>query len=178
MNIILIGFKNCGKTSIGQTVANQTQASFIDTDNRIEQYYNKKEKTALTRREIYLNKGGRYFRYLEKKIITQLDPSLNKNIIATGGGSILDKSNAAHLKKLGTVIYLYASLETLLIRLRSHTIPAFLNTDQPEKHFSDIYNQRELLYKNIADIELSTDNKSIGAISKEIILFMRGMHNG
>jgi shikimate kinase len=172
MNIVLIGFKNCGKTSIGQWISKKTRTTFIDTDHIMEQRYKEKEKTLLTTREIYQNKGEEYFRDLEKMIIANLD-NIHNSVIATGGGSVLDKDNVTYLKKRGKLIYLYTSLETLLLRLQSQPIPAFLDTKQPEKNFKDIYNQRKNLYKKTADIEISTENKSIADISEEIILLMR-----
>lgn len=177
MRIVLIGFKNCGKTSVGKLIAEKTNTKFIDTDDLIELEcrYDAQEKKPLSVRQIYHDKGQLFFRDLEKKMISRLDRGQD-NIIATGGGSILDHDNVAHLKTLGPLIYLYASFPTLLTRLRSQPVPAFLDADQPEKHLAALYEQRSHLYKAAADIEISTEEKSLLTVAEEIINLARGRH--
>jgi shikimate kinase len=172
MNIILIGFKNCGKTSIGKLVAEKIKAPFVDTDHLLEQHYYKHEKSLLTAREISQKNGEQYFRDLEKNIIANLH-KVSNTIIATGGGSIFAADNLGHLKKLGKIVYLCSSFETLLKRLLAQPTPAFLDARQPEQSFRELYEKRKNIYKQAADIELSTDNKSISKLAEEIIFLMR-----
>jgi shikimate kinase len=172
-NIVLIGFKNSGKTSVGQLISEKTKKTFIDTDRLIEKNYAIQENRLLTTREIYQNKGEPYFRDLEKKIIARLDGTHN-SVIATGGGSILEHDNVIHLKKQGPCIYLYASFETLRIRLATQAIPAFLDS-RNEKNFHALYQHREPIYKKTADIQISTENKSMTEVCEEIILLMRDL---
>src|SRR5690242_15087625 len=163
MTIILIGFKYAGKTSIGEYIATKINKPFYDTDRLTEQH----DHTSV--HDIYKNKGKQYFRELEKKIILSLNPD-HDCIIATGGGSILDEKNTAHLKKQGKIIYLHTSFEILLERLQSSSLPAFLKKEKdPEKTFYLLYQERIQKYKTAADIEIFTDNKSISDISKEIL---------
>ena len=89
MNIILIGFKNCGKTSVGQLVAELYHKRFIDTDKLIEKAYFAIKQVVATVKEIYKNEGESYFRALEKQTIMSLDKS-SADIVATGGGSVLN----------------------------------------------------------------------------------------
>lgn len=171
MNIVLIGFKNCGKTTVGRSIAEKTNSLFIDTDQLIEQQYHANTNDTLTVREIYQNKGARYFRALEKNIIAELN--IDNSIIASGGGSLLEAENITYFKKIGKLIYLNASAETLLNRLQSAPMPAFLDEKQPEQHFIDLYKARSTLYQKVADVQLSTENKSQEAIAEEIISLMR-----
>ena len=235
MRAVLIGFKHCGKTSVGTQVAkelnedfrrnetkdeglndlnhlksnrvfflssrctsekerslldvneyrsqtckrrNETKDEglnlFIDTDKLIEQTYQAEKKVIKSAREIYLEEGEIYFRHLEKRVITRLDES--EKIIATGGGSLLDKDNVLHLKQQGPFIYLYATFETLLKRYLAHPVPAFLDPKNIEENFKDIYAQRENIYSKHADFKILTDDLSINDITQEVIKLLRNIH--
>lgn len=173
MNIVLIGFKNSGKTSVGQMIAEKLQKTFIDTDRLIEKNYPNQGNKLLSTCEIYQHNGRDYFRALEKEVITSLD--IHESIIATGGGSILDPSNVIHLKKLGRLIYLQSSFETLLARLQSRPIPAFLEAQRPEENFAEVYKARKNVYRHAADHTISTEHKSISDISEEIIALVEDL---
>lgn len=172
MNIVLIGFKNSGKTSVGKLIAEKTKKLFIDTDYLIEKQYYVEKNAALTVREICQSEGEAFFRRLEAETIKKLSDTDN-NIISTGGGSILESNNVSYLKKHGKLIYLSASFQTLLVRLQSQPVPTFLDAEQPEKSFRDLYQQRENIYKQMADVEIMTEKKSITDIAEEIIFLTR-----
>lgn len=168
MSIVLIGFQNCGKTSVGQLIAKKLNQVFIDTDRLIEQYDIAHAQTELSVRDIYQQKGEDYFRAVEKKVITNLADRQHA-IIATGGGSILDADNVTRLKKQGSIIYLSAPFEVLLKRIQLSSVPAFLDASQMEKTFLEHFNQRKMRYASAADREIFTENKSIHDIAEEII---------
>ena len=111
------------------------------------------------------------FRDLEKNIIASLT-NINESVIATGGGSILDINSAEVLKKNGTLIYLNTSYKILHERLKPGCKPAFLDNNQLEKNLHHHYETRKNIYKNAANIELITENKSIIDIAEEIILLL------
>ncbi len=91
-NIILIGFKSSGKTTLGKKIAEKTGRHFIDTDDLI----------AKNNREFYLAVGPIAFREIEKEVIRALAEFQNC-IIATGGGAILDPE---HLEESFEKMYL------------------------------------------------------------------------
>ena len=92
MNIYLIGFRACGKTSAGKMFAAKTETAFIDTDLKIV----KKENLSIA--EIVSKRGWPYFRKLEKNLIKEI--SLQKNlIVSTGGGAILSDQNITQMRK-------------------------------------------------------------------------------
>lgn len=167
-NKILIGFKSCGKSTVGKALAEQLNKSFIDTDLLIEQAYLARYTTNLSCREIFQNKGEVFFRQLEKEIIADL--VLSNSIIAVGGGSLVEEANQKKLKKLGQLIYLNTSFTVLLQRLESQGFPAYLDAKDPYESFKDYYLQREPRYKLAADYEVKTDSKLIEEIVREIIV--------
>lgn len=178
-NLILIGFKNSGKTSVGKLFAEKSNMMFIDTDDLITQEYYKKNRVLLNCREIVLKHGEDYFRDLEKKIISDLvcldkdKNNTNNYIIATGGGCVLYPENVNKLKKLGKLVYLSISYPVLLERiLRQPVLPSYLNPAEPEKSFAIIHKKLEPIFHNIADLEISTENKSISEITDELIAYV------
>ena len=82
MNIILIGFRGTGKTTIGKILARQLGKEFIDAD----MYLEKKEGMSI--KDIFTKGGEPLFRDIESKVIAELS-LLDDKVIATGGGAVL-----------------------------------------------------------------------------------------
>ncbi len=202
--LILIGFKACGKTSVGELLAEKLGVQFLDTDRLLEARYassllptshdcalptapNSRGLTAGSRdvskpmdpavkprefgcAEIYRAIGEHAFRALEKSVITDLQQAATNipRVIATGGGVVLDPENKALLQQLGSVIYLYASYATLLSRLKSNPLPAFMSGDL-ETEFQTLFAQREPMYREMADRILNTKNYSVLEVVEQLV---------
>lgn len=145
-NIILIGFKSAGKTTLGKKIAERMNLHFIDTDDLI----------AKNNREFYLQFGPAAFREIEKEVIRALAEFQN-TVIATGGGVILDPENIAILKKLGKLIYLQVEKEELKRRLFIEPLPAILDPENPEASFEKMYQERLRLYEQAADFTVARE---------------------
>jgi len=158
MTLVLIGFKACGKTSVGSRLADAIHYDFIDTDVLIEQ------AAHTSVRDLYLHKGEAHFRAVEKSAIQSLQPS-QPTVIATGGGVVLDQDNIRHLQTLGRIIYLYVSRETCLSRFQTQPLPSFLE----DESLLSVYERRQSLYRQAADLELSTEDKSIAEVVQDIM---------
>lgn len=107
MNLILYGFKSCGKTTLGQSFSKWMGCAFYDTDNLIESLYQLKTGRCISARKIFKSEGEIYFRRLERQTLPLLTHVKN-SIIAVGGGLVLDPFNRQALKKLGKLVYLKA----------------------------------------------------------------------
>ena len=83
-NLVLLGMMAVGKTTLGKIVAKHKKLEFIDIDAVIEQ------KNSMTIREIFKNKGEKFFRIEEENVILE---SLKKDncVIALGGGAFINK---------------------------------------------------------------------------------------
>lgn len=152
-NIILIGFKSSGKTTLGKKIAEATGRHFVDTDDLV----------AKNCRALYLHDPAA-FREIEKEVIRAL-AEFQHSVIATGGGAILDPENVAILKKLGKVIYLQVEKEELKRRLLKEPLPAILDPEHPEESFEKMYQARRFLYAQIADDIVDTEEQ-IGELLK------------
>ena len=147
-NIALIGHPFAGKTTIGQILAKELNASFIDTDTSIE------AKENMTINYIFSNFGEDYFREVETRIIKK---SFSKTgyVISLGGGSIAVKENIEYILSNSLVISIDRNINKIDFKNFKNR-PLALN----EKDFLSILFKRKKLYHLYADIEVS-NNKSV-----------------
>ncbi len=154
-NIILIGLKGVGKTSIGQQLAKALQRSFVDTDHIILNGFSDYSRISA----VYEQVGAAGFIELEKQAVAQAVLQDN-SVIAVGGSTMLQADNVALLKQSGKIIYLRAKPETLLPFLRTHP-PAFLRGDNFDELFEQYYQKRAGYYAEIADIIVDADEPKL-----------------
>lgn len=172
MNIVLIGFKNVGKTTIGKALAERLDYHFLDTDHMITDLYKNETGILLTSSEIYKKEGGSFFRTIETRVILGLNHIKNA-IVSTGGGSILSGQNRDFLKTIGSVIHLRVSKNELLKRFENKINPMFLDKDNKEVTFDEMFEHRKPIYEMMADRVIDVDGKSIEEVVNDI-----GNHNG
>lgn len=116
MNIILTGFKSCGKSTLGLALAKLLDVRFIDSDSLVENSYFQQHGQPLGFREIYAQLGEAAFRELEHKVLLSIN--IQDSMVITGGGIVLHPANAQILKKLGYVVFVDTSLALIAQRLR------------------------------------------------------------
>jgi shikimate kinase len=169
LNIILIGFRGTGKTTIGKILAQRLGKEFIDADEYLEQ------KQGKTIKDIFAAGGERLFREIEVQIISELC-LLDNKVIATGGGAILREENVRKLKKTGIIIYLDADVDTLYKRIHADAQtqqkrPNLTNRGAYEE-IQYILAYRRPLYDRIADFVVNTANLSKNEAANKIIAFL------
>ena len=152
-NIFLIGPMGVGKSTIGRVLANIMNLRFFDSDQEIE------SNTGADIPWIFDVEGESGFRERERKVIRQLSKRQDI-VLATGGGVILAKQNRETLCSNGTVVYLTAPIKKLVDRTRKDKSRPLLQTDDPEQKIIEIFNARNHLYKDTADIVIDTDGKN------------------
>ena len=170
LNIILIGFRGTGKTTVGKILAQRLGKEFIDADEYLEQ------KEGKTIKEIFERGGEKLFREIEAQVIAELC-LLNDRIIATGGGVILREENVKRLKKNGIVILLDADVATIYKRISGDAQtqvrrPNLTNLDRCQE-IEYLLAYRRPLYDKIADFVLDTTNISTNDAANKIIAFIR-----
>ena len=110
MNIVLIGFRGSGKSTVGRRLAGKLWLDFVDTDAVI------MERAGKTIREIFEAEGEEGFRQRETQVIAETAARENV-VIAAGGGAILRQENVEALKRNGKIVWLHAPAETLHQRI-------------------------------------------------------------
>jgi len=108
-SIALIGFMGVGKTAVGQALAEKLSRTFVEMDVLIEQ------KAGKPIPEIFQQDGEIAFREMEIEVAKEVSQGKNQ-VIACGGGVVLNKINIDRLKKGAVLVYLTASPEVILKR--------------------------------------------------------------
>ena len=151
-----------GKTTIGRQIASELSLEFFDSDHEIE------NRTGVTITHIFDIEGETGFRKRETAILDEL--TTKKGIVlATGGGAILKAENRQFLMSRGTIIYLYADIETLLERTSKDRNRPLLQTEDPQAVLKELFEIRDPLYRETADIIIDTGKDSARLALKEIL---------
>ena len=168
MNILLIGFKAVGKTTLGKLLSLKMGLEFIDMDNVICKMHSDDTGEILDCRKLYLKYGEEYFRNIETKALKSMLLE-GKKIIAVGAGAIEKKHNREILKNLGKVIYLKESKEKIWERIVNQGFPPFFDVNNPRKSFEELFLKRTKYYEEIASIVINCDGLDKGNILSEIV---------
>lgn len=163
--IILIGFKNVGKSSIGLELAREMQSSFIDLDEAIETAYAATKTKKLNCREIAEVHGEGYFRALEKNVFAE---TIQKKpaVLSLGGGTVMDGDNQALLKG-HVVIHITAPYDLVFERIMSNGLPSFFPADEsPRTSFHLLWEERDAVYKQLATFSIYNGSTVLAAVEK------------
>ncbi len=160
-NVFLVGPMGAGKTTVGRHLAKLLNKQFQDSDRVIE------ERTGADIPLIFELEGEAGFRRREKAVIDELTAEQDL-VLATGGGAVLDRDNRSCLIKRGFVIYLHAPLEQLLERTRRDRHRPLLQTDDPRKRLEAIMAERDPIYRQVADLIVLTDHRTVRTVVKDI----------
>lgn len=146
-NIIFIGMPAVGKSTVGVVVAKRLGYEFIDTDLLIQ----KQEQKLL--REIIAEEGVDGFLKVENRVNAGV--TAEHAVIAPGGSVVYCDEAMAHFKKIGTVVYLQASYDTIRSRLKNAEKRGV--TLREGQTLEDLYNERVILFEKYADITICED---------------------
>jgi len=151
-----------GKTTIGRMLARRLGRSFIDSDHEIE------ARTGASIPWIFEIEGEASFRRREAEVIREL--SAQRGIVlATGGGAVLDPASRALLAERGTVVYLRATVNSILQRTAHDRNRPLLQTADPRRKLEDLTAQREPLYREIADLVIDTGRPNVQSMVQTIL---------
>ncbi len=166
VNIVLTGFMCVGKTSVGKKLSELLNYEYLDTDSIIE------AKTSMRISEIFEKYGEPYFRDIESKIVEEVS-QLDKKVISTGGGVVLNKANMINLRKNGIIINLTATPDTIYERLKKQPgIRPLLNKPSPKEEINKLLSFREPYYQD-CDLRISTDDLTIEEVAQKILDFVK-----
>ena len=161
-NIVLIGFMGVGKTTTGQLISEKLSVAFFDTDKIIEQ------TTDMSVSELFEKLGEKEFRKYETEVVNLLS-NTEGCVISCGGGIVLNKKNIDLLSKNGIIIYLKASIDTIVKRISSDkTRPIIAAMENPKKEIELLFNKRKNFYEN-NNFSLDVDSLTPDEISDKII---------
>ncbi len=171
-NIILIGMRGSGKTTMAKILAKKLNKQYLELDEMLV----KKMNMSIT--QIVKKYGWDFFRDQESEIVKQVADGRNL-VISTGGGVVTRPENTEALKRNGLLIFLNASVEILSKRIGEKIgydpkMPALTNKKTPKAEITHILNQREKLYKQAADQIIETDGLTSNQLANIIISKFQG----
>ena len=163
MNIILIGYRGTGKSTVAQILGQRLGRKVISTDAEIV------KKAGQSIPHIVEQFGWGHFRELE----TQMCQTLQEQtavVIDTGGGLILKEENVNILRANGTFFWLTAEVPTIVKRISDDTQrPSLSGTKTFVEEIEDILKERTPKYQAAADHVIPTDLTSPHQIADSIL---------
>ncbi len=148
--IILIGFKNAGKSTIGRLLAKKMQRTFVDLDEEIIGEHQKRSGKKLTCREIMKTLGEKFFRELEHEVLKNIMVTKGLMVLAVGGGTPMVKNNQSLLEDQ-LVIHVTAPKSIVFERIMINGKPAFFPKEQDAfLAFQELWGEREPVFKKLA----------------------------
>jgi shikimate kinase len=150
-----------GKSTVGRQLAEALSLEFKDSDQEIQR------RTGVDIPTIFEFEGEEGFRNRERQVIDELSGEEGV-VLATGGGSILRPDNRRDLAARGVVIYLQCSPEQQYSRTSRDRNRPLLHTEDPLERLRGLMAERDPLYRQVADIVVSTERRGTASVVKEI----------
>lgn len=165
MNLILIGYRATGKTTLAQLLARRLGWEWADADTAIELRAGKSVA------RIFAEDGEPVFRDLEADVIADL--CLRQPLVlATGGGAPLRPESRLAMAQSGKVVWLTARPETILARMSADpTNPdrrPNLTDRGPLEEIIQLLRKREPIYRESAHLKVDTEGKTPEQLTAEI----------
>src|SRR6202045_4540052 len=161
-SIVLVGMMGVGKSSIGRRLASRLGIAFVDADTEIE------KAAGMSIADIFARHGEADFRSGEARVIARLLDG-GPQVLATGGGAVVNPDTRAAIKAKGVSVWLSAELEVLMRRInkRKNDRP-LLQTADPAATLRELLVAREPVYAQ-ADLTVQSREVPHDAIVAEIM---------
>ena len=174
MNIVLIGYRATGKSTVGSKLAAHLRRKFVDTDDLLEERHG-------TIEDIVKTYGWDHFRHLEKRVIQEIS-SQSDLVIAPGGGFVLDIDNVMALKKNGFIIWLKAGPQVVQARMMKD--PQTLVQRPPLtgkgilQEIEEVMASRAPFYEQAAEAQLDTSTMDVAKVVEEVVSMIKARKRG
>lgn len=170
MNIVLLGYRGSGKTSIGQKLAVELWKDFVDLDDATRARFNN-----LTIADIWEQYGEDAFRQAEADAAAELLAKDNQ-VIALGGGTLTTDAGKAAVQSAdnATRIYLSCATDVLAQRIAGDATtaaerPSLTGDADPAAEVEQVLAQRDPVYREVADLVFDVTYCSIEEAARHLI---------
>lgn len=161
-NVYLVGPMGAGKSTIGRLLSQELKLEFVDSDKEIE------DRCGCNIPWIFDVEGEQGFRDRETQAIDEITQQSGV-LLATGGGAVTRAENRQYLSARGTVVYLCTSVEQQLARTAKDKNRPLLQQPDPKEVLQNLMQQRDPLYREVADVIVHTDDSNPKLVVQEII---------
>ena len=167
MNIVLIGYRGTGKSTVAQILAQRTGRKVVSTDERIV------ETAGMNIPEIVKKYGWDRFRDIESEVVAEVSHR-DGIIIDAGGGVIIRNQNIQLLRASGIVFWLTANIDTIAKRIESDDQrPSLTEKKSFIEEIHEVLEARTPLYRAAAHHVIETDNKTPLEVAEQILSSFR-----
>jgi len=174
-NLVLIGYRGSGKTTVGRLLAARLGWRLADSDAIVE------AEAGRSIAEIFADCGEPAFRRLETAVIGRL-ASGRRQVISAGGGAVESDDNVSVLRAAGVVVWLTAAAEVLWQRIdadrRSARSRPDLTSSGGFDEVRDVLARREPLYRGAADVTIDTTRQTADAVAEAVLAAVAGRLGG
>lgn len=154
-SVVLVGMMGAGKSSLGRRLAARLGIRFVDADTEIE------KAAGMSIPDIFSTRGEAEFRAGEAKVIARLLDE-GPQVLATGGGAVMDERTRALIRDKGVSVWLKADLDVLLRRTRRRS-------DRPlADRMRELLPQREPVYAQ-SDLTVQSREEPHDVIVGELV---------
>ena len=171
MNIVLIGYRGTGKSAVGELLALRLKMPCIGMDAEIV------KRAGMSIPEIVEKYGWQKFRDMESEEAREL-AGLDNIIVDTGGGVVERPENIEALKTNSIIIWLKASVDTIVSRIQGDTErPALTAGKTFTEEIAEVLERRVPKYKSAAQYEIDTDESTPEQVADRVIEIWKGEGN-
>jgi shikimate kinase len=154
MNLVLIGYRGTGKSTVGRLLASRLGRRVVSTDAEVVR------RAGRAIPDIVQASGWEHFRDLESDVCRHFAAQENL-VIDTGGGAILRALNVEALRATGRLFWLTATVETIRRRIHADTErPSLTGTKSFVDEIEEVLRQREPAYQAAAHDTIATDART------------------
>ncbi len=170
MNVVLIGYRGTGKTTVGRLLATHLGRILVSLDEEIVR------EAGMPIPRIVSSRGWEYFRDLEARMV-QTFSRMNDLVIDTGGGVILRPTNVTELKSNGYLFWLTAPPDVIIDRIRcSSERPPLTAGKSFLEEVHEVLAEREPLYRAAADTVIDTAGQSPEQVCAQVLSILSEKH--
>ena len=166
MNLFLIGCRCSGKTTVGKSIAAALDWAFVDADALLVDDYGKSIK------DIIDTDGWEAFRRIEHSTLKQICAA-DRQVVATGGGAVLDAANVKAMKTSGQIVWLKATAATIRKRMQADQNTGDFRPALTQKgslaEIEDLLTARHPYYERASDFVIHTDSLPVAEIAHQIL---------
>jgi len=171
-NVVLIGMRGVGKTTVGRALASRFGIEFVDLDAVIE------AGDGRTVARIFEAEGEEFFRRREHLALREVAALPRPYVCSTGGGVVEREENFAWLRRAGTIVWLQGSIRTLKRRLASDARRPALTGKSVVAELAALLRRRGPRYRALADFSIRCGRDTPATIAARIAVRMGGRSEG